>query len=271
MDAFSPESLALCTEILVCVVLAYGTVYVATCPRQSVRVGALVVVVWFLLSEGAESAFAQTTVAQPIATGTTIPGTSITAPQTFPTVLKDGVQLPDWSKISFSSMDPFSEAGSVAIPPEFTGAVGFDKVEWQAGQKIADALPMGAISGCLGVEDMTQKQIDGITGQVSSGVGLDQFLPAGLQSIKSLADAVPDLQNQLVGNVKPISDLVSKALGGQVPGLDVSSLQGLLGQVPGAASVRQVLDNAGGLVGSVSNGNFLDSTGAVVGKVFPSG
>ena len=273
MDSFTPESLALYTEILVCVGLVYGVYWVATTPRESVQTVALVVVLWFLLSEGAESALAQTTQTgtQPIAPGTTIPGTSITAPQTFPTVLKNGVQLPDWSRISFSSMDPFSEAGSVTIPSEFASTVGFDKVAWQAGQKIADALPLGAMSGCLGMENMTQKQIDGITGQVSSGVGLDQFMPAGLQSIKSLANAVPDLQNQLVQNVKPIADLVSKAMGGQLPGLDVSSLQGLVSQAPGASSARQVLDNAGALVGSVSNGQFLDAAGTVVGQVFPSG
>lgn len=260
MDAFTPETLALYTEILVCVVLVYGTVYVATCPRQSVQVCALVVVLWFLLSEVADSAIAQTS--------QTTTGTAMTAPQTFPTVLKDGVQLPDWSKISFSTFDPFSESGSVKIPSELSGSLGFDSVTWQKGQKIADALPMGAISDCLGAGKLTQNQIDGITGLNSAGTALDQFLPAGLQNIRSLASAVPDLKNKLVGDVAPIRDLVAKGLSGQIAGLDLSSLQGLAGQVQ---SVQQVLNTAGGKVGSVSNGNFLDSAGNVLGTLNKQG
>ena len=259
MDSLTPESIALYLEILACLALVGGCVYVATCPRESVQVCALVVVLWFLLSEGAESAIAQTT--QPT-------GAVVTAPQTFPTVLKDGVQLPDWSKISFSSMNPFSESGSVTIPPEFAGALGFGSVDWKAGQKIADALPMGAISDCLGAGKLTQNKIDGITGLNSSGTALSNFLPAGLQNIQSLASAVPDLKNKLVGDVAPIRDLVAKGLAGQIPGVDLSSLQGLAGQVQQA---QQVVSTTGGAVGSLSNGKFLDTAGNVLGALNSQG
>ena len=257
MDSLTPESIALCTEMLVCVVLVYG-IYMATCPRQSASLVALVVVLWFL-SSGAENALAQTTQTAATATMTN-------APSTFPSIVKDGVTLPDWSKISFSSLDPFSEAGSFALPPEASGALGFDKVEWKAGQKLADALPLGAIQGCLGFEALTQRGIDAITGQASGAVGLDAFLPAGLQNIKSLDLAVPGLGQKLVGDVQPISDLVSKALSGSLPGFDLNSLQGLLGQAAVGVS-QQILDSTGGLVGSLSNGKFLDTAGNLVGQV----
>jgi predicted chitinase len=261
MDSFTPESFALGIEIIVCLGSLYGTFYVGQ-PQHSVKVSVLVVVLWFLLS-GSENALAQTT--QTTSTAT--------APSTFPSILKDGVTLPDWSKISFDSMAPFTEGGAVAMPPEAAGSLGFDKIEWKPGQKIADALPLGAIQGCLGFESLTQKGIDGITGQVSSTVGLDKFLPTGLQSIKSLNDIVPNLSQKLVGDVKPIADLVQAGLSGKLPNFDLNSLQGFAGQLTGggAQGAQQILDSAGGLVGSLSNGQFLDTAGNLVGQVNGSG
>lgn len=261
MDSFTSESLALYLEILVCIILLYGTCSLATCPRAHVQIGLLVVVFWFLLA-GSERAIAQTTTAN---------GTITNAPSTFSSIIKDGVTLPDWSKISFDSMEPFTEAGSVVIPSELAGSLGFDKIVWNAGQKLADALPLGAIQGCLGFEALTQKAIDGITGQISSGVGLDKFLPTGLQSIKSLNEAVPALSQKLVGDVKPLSDLVAAGLSGQLPGFDLNSLQGFVGQSLGSSSTQQILDSAGGVVGSLSKGQFLDSVGNIVGQVNSSG
>jgi|GEM_PF-787008 len=259
MDSFTPESFALCTELLVCLALLCGTSYLLHRSPRSLQVSVLVALLWFMLA-GSEQATAQTT--QP--TGTT------NAPSTFPSILKDGVTLPDWSKISFDSLNPFTEGGSVSIPSEAAGSLGFDKITWQAGQKLADALPLGAIQGCLGFEALTQKGIDGITGQLSGGVGLDKFLPAGLQNIKSLNDIVPGLSQKLVGDVKPLSELVTAGLSGQLPGLNLSSLQGLAGQVIGGGS-QQIIDSAGGLVGSLTNGQFLDTAGNLVGQVSSSG
>ncbi|XHX78551.1 MAG: hypothetical protein RBJ76_01020 [Stenomitos frigidus ULC029] len=262
MDSFTPESIALSIEILVCLTLLYGVFYLATCPRESAQFCVLVVLFWFL-SQGSENALAQTM--PPGSTATVSPVSE------FPTVLKDGVTLPDWSKISFDSLNPFTENGTFQVPPEASGALGFDSINWKAGQKLADALPLGAIQGCLGFEALTQKGIDGITGQVSSGVGLDKFLPAGLQNIKTLSDAVPALTQKLVGEVKPIADLVAAALSGKLPNsgnLNLPGLSNLAGQL---GPVQQIVDTAGKTVGSLSNGQFLDSLGSLVGQVNGSG
>lgn len=262
MDSFTPESIALYLEILVGISFMYGAFWMSVHPRQSAQLGALVLLFWFL-SQGTENALAQTTATSSTATTAAV--------SEFPTILKDGVTLPDWSKISFDSLNPFTENGTFQVPPEASGALGFDSINWKAGQKLADALPLGAIQGCLGFEALTQKGIDGITGQVSSGVGLDKFLPAGLQNIKTLSDAVPELTQQLVGEVKPIADLVSAALSGKLPNignLNIPGLSNLAGQL---GQVQQIVDTAGNAVGSLSNGQFLDSLGNLVGQVNGSG
>jgi predicted chitinase len=238
--------------------ICFGLVWSAS-EQQPQRQWLIILPLIFVLWLPGEEAIAQTqSAAQSASTS------SPAVDSQFPTILKDGVTLPDWSKISFSSMPPFTEAGSIAIPSDISGSLGVSNISWNAGQKIADALPLGAMQGCLGFEALTQGKIDAITGQVSSGLGLDQFMPAGLQSVKSLADAVPGLSGQLVGSVKPISDLVLAGLTGQIPGLDLSSFSGLVDQ---ATQPQQILDAAGGLLGSFSNGQLLAPSGNVAGSV----
>ena len=185
-------------------------------------------------------------------------GSSVT--QTIPTVVHNGVTLPDWSKISFNSLPTFSESGAVQIPPNLASQIGFDpSTSWQAGAHVSDVLKAGTLTD-MGVGDMSIQHIDQAlqqSGTLGSALGsatsagglvnaasgavpglpanlsdlsLATFTPVGSQTISSLAAVVPGLPQQLVSNIKPIAALVTSGLNG---GLNPNQIGTALGDATG--------------------------------------
>ena len=166
--------------------------------------------------------------------------------QPIPTVERDGLVLPDWSKITFDSLPAMSEAGSVSVPPDVVSALGFDpSASWQAGAKVTDVVKVGSIQE-LGVASMSLSDIDKLTGQSSGGLPLGSFDITQKQSIGSMTEAVPGLGDLTALQSQPIADLIKKnssvlqdLSGGQfglgdVKGLDIfnTPLKDVVQQLP---------------------------------------
>ena len=161
-------------------------------PNSKTGIVMLVAIAWFLLADGA---YAQTEIEAP-----------------FPTVMQNGVPLPDWNKISFDSLPRMQEAGSISISADTVQQLGFDpSASWKAGDSVTDVLKAGSIKE-MGVGEFDMKSIDALSGQNSSGLPLSQFDPMKLQDIGSLNNAVPGLGDLKIAEVSPIADRVSQAL-----------------------------------------------------------
>jgi len=149
--------------------------------------------------------------------------------QPVPTIEKDGLVLPDWSKITFDSLPAMSEAGSVSVPPDVDSALGFDpSASWQAGAKVTDVVKVGSIQE-LGVASMSLSDIDKLTGQSSGSLPLKSFDIAQKQSIGSMTEAVPGLGDLTALQSQPIADLIQK---------NASVLQDLTGGQFGLNSIK---------------------------------
>lgn len=199
-------------------------------PNSKTGIVMLVAIAWFLLADGA---YAQTEIEAP-----------------FPTVMQNGVPLPDWNKISFDSLPAIEEAGSISIPSEIASQLGFDpSTSWNAGDKLTDVLKTGSVNE-LGVGQMDMKGIDSLVGQSSPGLPLSQFDPMKLQNITTLNNAVPGLGEFKVGEVQPVTDRINQAISsGQISlsgvGLDAAGdpnnlLGGALGGVGGLGSLNNL-------------------------------
>lgn len=178
------------------------------------------------------------------------------------------VQLPDWKQISLDSLGRMSEPGQVTIPPEIARDLGFKQLHWKAGDKLSDVLPMGALSECLGLDQLTQGVIDQVTGQVTSYFSLNKFALINLQSLGSMIEAVPELGDFQVGNVLPMQDLLEQAIGSLPSGnLTVPGLQDFLNQSGDINTSIQIVDQTGNVIGILKEGNVVDTAGSVVGSL----
>jgi len=258
---------------LVCLVLVCSA-SVATQPKASMAIA----LIWVMV-------FSQ----MPIASAQSTAPTVATVAEEFPTIeqVLNGVpvKLPDWSKITFDSMNPFSENGSFQVPSEVAADLGFDKVAWEAGQKIADVLPMGALSGCLGIENLTMGNIQNIVQnagkQLAPGIsnlsqlGLKDFLPVQLQNLQSLTQAVPGLGGIKIGDILPVADLIGSKFDlnslANLAGMSgVGDVMNTVGQVQNTVGqVQNVVGTAGQMLGQVRNGQVLDATGNLLGTINP--
>lgn len=126
------------------------------------------------------------------------------------TIVVDGkqVQAPDWEQIAFDSLPPATEGGAVKIPAEIITQLGYNTSRtWQAGDKPAKFIMLGDVASAFGLEQFTLEQISKLTGIPLERYNLGDFKTIEWQTAKSLVKAIPNLENTLLADVSPLSDL----------------------------------------------------------------
>jgi hypothetical protein len=149
------------------------------------------------------------------------------------------VQVPDWSNISFNTLPPILEGGSVSIPPGYIQQIGYNPSRsWQAGDRPSTFIFLGDVQDSFGLQSFSLNQIGQIIGQDLSAVPLSSFSLAGLQSPNSLVAAIPELANLALSQVPPLQELFGGAFGTVA---DAINQNPVLANTP----LGQVLDLAG--------------------------
>lgn len=160
------------------------------------------------------------------------------------------VLLPDWQKISFGSMPPIQESGSVDLP---SGGVR----QWMAGQTPDRYLQLGDISEALRPDLASLSTIAQVVGNLDfKQLKLDSFAPIEQQTLKHLADIVPDLDQLPINSIPPVAAVLS-ARGVELPNVK-ATLSTLLEQYPQLGNLQlNLIDLSKFSISSIPNLNFV--------------
>ncbi len=149
--------------------------------------------------------------------GTTAPSKTQTSPNSaIPTksevVAGKEVQVPDWTQISFDSLPPAIEAGSIEFPAEILSQLDYDPSrKWQAGDLPSSFIMLGDVASAFGLEQLSLDKISELTGiPLDLSAALDSFETIEWQSAESLVKAIPGLEDVPLGEVAPLFDLFNR-------------------------------------------------------------
>ena len=129
-----------------------------------------------------------------------------------PTITYDGAQIPSWSEITFSSMPPISESGNFTALGEAISQLGYNPSRtWDSGQTPDQYMMLGDFHDSFKLQNFTLDQISSLSG-LSLNMSLNSFEPMKFQTIESLVEAIPSIEDMSVSQVKPIHDLINDEL-----------------------------------------------------------
>ncbi|MFN6568201.1 hypothetical protein [Dendronalium sp. ChiSLP03b] len=114
--------------------------------------------------------------------------------------------FPDWSRLKFSDMI-ITSSGSVTYP----GSRGNETRVWKAGQSIGEFMELGDFeTPQLQIEKLNVSTIVEASGLNLDDLKLSDFQLLKWQTLPDLVKANPDLADELVNSVKPISDFLTQ-------------------------------------------------------------
>lgn len=130
------------------------------------------------------------------------------------TVEQEGLtaEYPDWRQITFSRLNGIIEGGELLSQPSWDNAVGYSLSRiWNAGDSPAEFLKLGDFQDSL-VEGLNLEYILGnsLTEIDFNEIPLSALELMNSQTIDSLVEAIPELRNLSVQDVKPILALVGE-------------------------------------------------------------
>lgn len=132
-------------------------------------------------------------------------------------VIDDGqvvgvVKLPDWERIGFENFPPVGVEGSIG--DEFNQYVDYDlSRSWQAGERIEKIMKLGDIEEGLSPQAFSLEEIESLSEVSFDDLTLEDFPLIGEQTIASLVESHPALENLRVSQVPPIADLLGQEFG----------------------------------------------------------
>lgn len=131
------------------------------------------------------------------------------------------VQVPDWSQISFDSLPPAIESGSIEVTAEILSQIDYDPSRiWQAGDLPSSFIMLGDVASAFGLEQLSLDKIAELTGiPLDLSAALGKFETIEWQSAESLVKAIPGLEDVPLGEVAPLFNLFSSS----GSGFDISS------------------------------------------------
>ncbi|HBW32497.1 hypothetical protein H6G49_25780 [Nostoc sp. PCC 7120 = FACHB-418] len=122
------------------------------------------------------------------------------------------LKSPDWSKISWSSLNPVQEPGYINITPDIASKLGYNlSRSWSAGQNIDSVIMLGDVDEAFAQSQFTLQIIASRSVNQNNQLTLEDFGLMKWQTIGSLVKAIPSLRNINVRRMKPIQDLLQKA------------------------------------------------------------
>lgn len=135
----------------------------------------------------------------PILLPTALPTTSLS----IPTVVIERDQIralaPDWTRLTFANLPTLSQSGSLW------------KRSWAKGQKLEDVLTLGDFQDSFKLQDLNLYAIALATQKSPDTIPLNQFRLLQRQSLATLANAIPELEQHPVNEIKPLADLLKAA------------------------------------------------------------
>ena len=127
-----------------------------------------------------------------------------------PSTVYQGAPVPDWGKISLSSLPVLQAGGSLQIPDSLTRQLGYNPSRiWQAGASIGDVLMLGDVQDAFQLQNFSLDTIAQMTRLNLGTLSLSDFPLIQRQTIASLVNAIPNLDNLRLNQVKPLEDLVT--------------------------------------------------------------
>ena len=127
-----------------------------------------------------------------------------------------GALLPDWEGITFRSIPPVKQSGSLNLA-DLTKVLGYDPSRyWKAGDNLTSILMLGDLAEATNLPTRSLKSILDSAGLSTNSLTLADFGVVNQQTIQTLVDAVPALGDLSLGDLTPLYDLVEQELGGDV-------------------------------------------------------
>ncbi len=128
-----------------------------------------------------------------------------------PQLGEESVMLPALNEISFKDFPPIKTEGNIQLPSSVISQLGFDpNRDWQAGQPIDTIIQLGDISEGFGAENLTLNQISSVVTIEFNNLSLQDLGVIQFQTVGSLVQAIPTLENKTLSQVAPLRDLVVK-------------------------------------------------------------
>lgn len=164
-----------------------------------------------------------------------------------PTTLVEPDQIralaPDWTRLNFAKLPTLVESGSL-----------WERT-WSAGQKLEDVLTLGDFQNSFRLQDLNLYAIALATQTSPKSIPLKQFRLLQQQTLAALVNAIPELDQHPVSEIKPLADLLNAAKPGYR--LMEATLPDLLRQDPSLGALRfqspdakYTLEDIPGLIGS---------------------
>ncbi len=122
------------------------------------------------------------------------------------------VQVPDWAQISFDSLPPAIEAGSIDFSTEVLSQLDYDPSrQWQAGDLPSSFIMLGDVASAFGLEQLSLDKISELTGiPLDLSAPLESFETMEWQSAVSLVRAIPGLEDVPLSEVAPLFNLFNR-------------------------------------------------------------
>ena len=128
-------------------------------------------------------------------------------------------RIPDWSKITFSTMPSINTDGSFQAPPGVEEKLGYNlNRNWEKGQNVSQFMMLGDFQDSFELQKFSLADISQITKSDASEISLEEFDVMKLQTLGSLVSAIPELKNIPINEVKPVEYLLSQNLSSSVNG-----------------------------------------------------
>jgi hypothetical protein len=138
---------------------------------------------------------------------------SLSTQTAVPTIAWQKTRLPDWSQITFAKMPAISESGTFEAPNQVTDKLGYNPSRsWSAGQSPNLFTMLGDFQDSFELQKFSLTDIAQISNLDVNKLNLESFGVIKLQSLGSLVNAVPNLNQYTINSVKPITDLLSQDL-----------------------------------------------------------
>lgn len=151
------------------------------------------------------------------------------------------VEIPDWDRITWSSLPPIESSGQIAIPQELIYQLGYNPGRtWKIGDTADRIVKLGDVDS-LKIEKFALRQIEDLSGIKLASFNLKDFDLASWQTLESITNAIPGLDAIAVSEIKFFKDFIAAAEGGDL--FDALTI-GDAAQLPGLGNLPfgEVLD-----------------------------
>ena len=130
-----------------------------------------------------------------------------------PYTQSNGARLPDWERITFRLIPAARRGGSLDLSA-FVAVLGYDPSRsWNTGDPITSILMLGDLAEATNLPTRSLESILDAVGLSAGSFSLDDFGLLENQTLKTLVDAIPNLADLSLADVKPLYDLVEQELG----------------------------------------------------------